>query len=1126
MKRRREAKVAAKSSPNSDPESGTVTATIGLLAIAFTMTASTGFAVVPSGFEAADSIDQKWELTKTDGRLSGSGVVTVTGQPGDRFVLLKAPAVLTGFDGPGLRLTKKEVHGEGLSYIITIPIENDVVDQDDDPKNGESTDNADEKEPAEFDAKQPAAEYQATFDFQLEALQPLEGIPVLTGTAAVQKINFLYDEADWEVVSPTAVRIESVKSDATQFNVLLAPGSASLALKPKARDVTAEKTQFFVEASNLYLPGPGVVDGRHRLHVRTSQGQVSELNVLVPKGLTVSAVSGPVGSWQFDADSGGLKLAVEPAQSATFDILIDTQRGLDPLPADVDLAPLRVAGAGGEVGLVAIAFGPDAQPEKLQPTTMSTVNLGDFDVALIPNKQSVLHRVYRYGADGGTLAVRVAPVDSEVRVVSKQVLSLGDERVVLGVNFSAEISRAGLFQLSFPLPEGLEVESLTGPALHHWAELSEGDERKIILHLNGKTIGAQVFALTLTGTAPTEVGDWEIPRFELNEATRQTGDLVVRPTTGIRLRTVTRQNVSETDPRAMGGKGQGALAFRLLQRDWNLVLGIEKLDPWITGQVLHDITLREGQTRSTLFAHFNVQNASIRTLQVILPITDEDEIKTLRASGNTVSDFVRTAADSNVWEVQFKRRVVGRIRFQIEYERRGDRENETEVLSPAAFPQSRQMSYHFSVRAGGRLEVEHEELSQGWQRADWSTVPQALRDSGNRNAPALTLRSVAPPNVLRIQAQRHSLADALKLRVANGSLTTVLSPTGNQLTAVDMTMEVIQRSSLSVGLPVGGELFSIFVNGESVHSIRQGSDANAWQFYILPGIDDRTAKVRFVYSVPGDRLSGLNLSSPELNVPLENIQWNVVAPQGFELVDNDGNLELIRQSNQKNYDRSSYLSKVRGKRQVQAQQATQLLEQANQLLQAGEQTKARWALKSVANQYALDAASNEDARVQLENLQTQQAIVGLNTRRQRLYLDNKADDTAVADNKQLRQAAADNPILQQDKLNFRPQELSQLLRGNTTEDNAVLQQIAGRLVQHQRTTEPAPQAIIISLPEEGSVYTFGRTVQVAENAPLELDLDFGSLLRIHAWRTMLVLVLLALFAAVFAYVVTQREIAK
>jgi hypothetical protein len=330
-------------------------------------------------------------------------------------------------------------------------------------------------------------------------------------------------------------------------------------------------------------------------------------------------------------------------------------------------------------------------------------------------------------------------------------------------------------------------------------------------------------------------------------------------------------------------------------------------------------------------------------------------------------------------------------------------------------------------------------------------------------------------------------------------------------------MEVIQRSSLSVSLPEGGELFSIFVNGESVNSIRQNGAANTWQFYILPGIDDRTAKVRFVYSVPGDGLKSLQLRSPQLNVPLENIQWNVIAPKGFELNDNDGNLELVGTSIQKDYDRESYLTAASGNRQVQAQQATQLLEQANQLLQAGEQSKARWALNSVANQYALDAASNEDARIQLETLQTQQAIVGLNTRRQRLYLDNSGDETIAIDNKQLREAAAENPVLQQDQLNFRPQEMSQLLRGNTSEDNAVLQKIAARLVQHQHTTDPAPQAILISLPEEGEVYTFARSVQVAENAPLELELDFSSKFTIHFWRTSVVLILLIGIVAAFTF---------
>jgi hypothetical protein len=1102
----------------SNAEPGPVTALWFLCALFLSSLSTPCQATVPGGFEAANSIGQEWQIFHEDNRLSASGTITLSGKPGDRFLLLRAPAILTHFEGEGLRLTKSEVSGHGMAYIISIPVARDELATDESAGDESEEENIDS-------AAQILADYEATFEFQLEALELTKGVPVLTGSAAVQEIDVTYDEAGWSVSSPTAVRVEPMDAveSATRAKVLMGPGRGSIMLNPKARDVTAEETHFFAEMWNLYVSGPGVVTGRHRVDIRVAQGQVEELNVLVPKDLTVSQVTGPVSSWQFDAESGRLKLGIEPAQSQSFGVFIATERGLDPLPADVKLVPLMVDGANGEVGLVAIAFGPDAQPEKSEPIGMSAVNLGDFDTRLIPDKQTVVHHVYRYGAEGGELNLRVAPVEPEVRVASKQVVSLGDERVVIGINFAADISRAGLFQLRFPLPEGFEVESLTGAALHHWAELREGNQRMIIIHLNGKTLGTQKFSLSLAGPAPTEAGDWKVPRFELEEATRQTGELVVQPATGIRLRTISRQNVSEIDPRMVGGNAQGALAFRLLQHDWDLVLGVEKLDPWVTGQVLHDVILREGQTRSTLIANFNVQNASIRTLQVALPISDKDEIKTLRASGKIVSDFVRIAPDSNIWEVQFKRRAIANIQFRIEYERRGVRTNGSEQLNQAAFPQARQLSYYFGVRAGGRLEIEHDTLPKGWQRADWNTVPQSLREAGNRNAPALTLRAVAVSSPLTIRAQRHSLADALKLRVAQGRLTTILSPTGDQLTAVDLTMEVIQRSNLSVGLPIGGELFSIFVNNESVHSVRQPNTENAWQFYILPGIDDRTAKVRFVFSVPGNRLHKLNLTSPQLNVPLEQIEWNVIVPNGFELTDNDGNLELMRQARQGDYDRGSYLSKISQKRNAQAQQAAKLLEQANQFLQAGEQSKARRALSNVANQYALDEASNEDARVQLKNLQTQQAVVGLNTRRQRIFLYNEKNETAVAGNNQLREAAADNPILQQDQLNFRPQQLSQLLRGNTVEGNAVLQRIAGRLVQHQRTTEPAPQAITISLPEEGNVYTFGRSVQVAENAPLELDLHFRPVFRTHLWQATLVLVLLIAVAAPLAFGTIGKE---
>ncbi|HIF31220.1 MAG: hypothetical protein ABGX22_04515 [Pirellulaceae bacterium] len=72
-------------------------------------------------------------------------------------------------------------------------------------------------------------------------------------------------------------------------------------------------------------------------------------------------------------------------------------------------------------------------------------------------------------------------------------------------------------------------------------------------------------------------------------------------------------------------------------------------------------------------------------------------------------------------------------------------------------------------------------------------------------------------------------------------------------------------------------------------------------------------------------------------------------------------------------------------------------------------------------------------------------------------------------------------------------------------------------------TVPAPQAIILSLPEEGTIYTFGRSVQVAENAPLELDLAFDLQLRIHLWQTILVLLLLACFAVTLTLVTTRQD---
>jgi hypothetical protein len=340
-----------------------------------------------------------------------------------------------------------------------------------------------------------------------------------------------------------------------------------------------------------------------------------------------------------------------------------------------------------------------------------------------------------------------------------------------------------------------------------------------------------------------------------------------------------------------------------------------------------------------------------------------------------------------------------------------------------------------------------------------------------------------PEGALVLTVRSHDVAEALKLRVTQADLTTLFSPAGPFLTSVEMKVDVLEKSTLRVRLPEGAQLFNTFVNGESVAVVRED---DAYLFHVVPYTDaDRSATVRLVYSAVGATRGAIGLAGPRLSIPLENVTWRVVIPPGYDLEDYTGSLRLREERLTGAFGIEQYQTSVLSKRSAEAQKAVALLQEANTFLQQGEQQKAGEAFSRVSNARGLDEAANEDARVQLRNLKTQQTVLGLNTRRQRLYLDNRAD---AARNEQLEQAANLNPFMQ-GKVNFDPQQVDQLLMGNTVEENTALRGIAARLVDQQLNAEPAPGAIDVTLAERGRVFTFARRLQVDGSAPLELKLE-------------------------------------
>jgi hypothetical protein len=1033
------------------------------------------------GSKAAQAMVENWSIR--NGRLFADVQVTVRGGPGDSFLLLRAPATLTNFLGDGLRVGKVERGGETCYYV--------------------------------------APEREGTFTgrarFEMPVAKGSRGIAVPTGPAASQRITVELDQGGWEFTSPMAVQVASTpglgdsKSGAT---LILAPqGEPRIVLRPVRRDVAAEQTQFYAEASNLYVPGPGVVDGFARVTIRPVQGRVAELDLDIPKGLTVGdVVRGPVGAWRFDPLSHRLHVAVEPAQSETFGFDVATQLGAGALPFQVSLEPLRVVGAVGQVGTLATAFGPEAQPESVTAAGLSAVNVEDFDTALVPRTRddqpaATVQQVWRYGQSGGRVDLRIAAVAPEVRVTSRQVLSLGDDRMVMAVDLNVSISRAGLFKLSFALPEGLELEALSGAALNQSTEADEGGTRVVTMHLSGRTIGEKAFALTLGGAAPRAQEAWPVPRVAIREAGRQTGEALLVPGKGLRLRVAERGKVTQVDPVSVGGLQPGTLAFRLLEGDWTLRVGIEALEPWVTVQSLQEVTVREGQTLTRIGLRCRVENAAIKQFRVRLPGLGEERARTVRATGPAVSDVARVEGSPDLWEIRFQRGIVGDTDAQIEFQGPAVRDAGHEDIAPPEFPGARQAVQYVAVRGSGRLELEAEHLPRGWVRADWGAVAANLQSRSDRTVPALCFRVAEPERALAVTVRRHDIAGALRLRVTEAGLTTVFSASGASLTSVDLRVVVLEKSTLRVRLPEGARLFNTFVNGESVSVVREG---DAYLFHVAANTEaDPSASVRLVYSAQSAGGGPVALAGPSLSIPLENVTWRVVVPPGYRLERYGGSLQLREVRLAGMFGVEQYKSLVVSTRAANAQKAIAMLDQANSFLQSGDQQRAGEMLSRASNAQ-LDEASNEDARVQLRVLKTQQTMLGLNTRRQRLYLDNRADGPR---NEQLEQAASLNPFMR-GKVNFDPQQVDQLLMGNTADENAALKGIASRLVDQQLGAEPAPGAIDLTLPEHGSVLTFTRSLQVDGEAPLGLRLSLGRIRYASLGYSLFALLAVAAIAAV------------
>ncbi|MEC8972627.1 MAG: hypothetical protein VX509_01840, partial [Verrucomicrobiota bacterium] len=325
----------------------------------------------------------------------------------------------------------------------------------------------------------------------------------------------------------------------------------------------------------------------HDLKARLAQGQLDEMSLAVPASITVTDVTSKlIASWRFDPEAGTLQIQFTAPQKESVDLRVRSQQSAGAFPYEKTLGLLGVNGAAGELGLAALATSSEVQLDSASVDGLAPINLEDFPAAMTQSVRSefaglTVRRAYRYSGRAAGLTLKASAVQPDIRVTTNQRLSLGEDRSVLLVNLDARITRAGVFKLSFAMPVGLEIESITGNALSHWTDIKSKDGTVVTLHLNGKTEGNAQFQINLAGAGLEKTESWQVPRVAIREATKENGQLFIIPEQGIRVYMKDRNGVSQLDPKQAGIRDRGVLAFRLLQGDWTLSFDVERVDPWI-----------------------------------------------------------------------------------------------------------------------------------------------------------------------------------------------------------------------------------------------------------------------------------------------------------------------------------------------------------------------------------------------------------------------------------------------------------------------------------------------------------------------------------------------------------------
>ncbi|MCL2104927.1 MAG: hypothetical protein FWH21_07750, partial [Kiritimatiellaeota bacterium] len=830
--------------------------------------------------------------------------------------------------------------------------------------------------------------------------------------------------------------------------------------QPRARDTKAEKPVVYATFTSVAQIKPGVVETSVQAAFNVVQGESRVFTMSLPENITVIDVKhAKLATWRFDPATRRVEAVMSQPQTGMVTLNLTLQTACAPAPADVVLSVPSAEGVDRQSGRIAISAPESLLVRVSEPQGVIAVDATDFR-AVVKSVES-LRRTFRYD-DPKTVRVPlgIEEVQSELSVQETSSFSLGDERSILSSTLQITVTRAGVFGVRLMLPEGYEIESLSGPAVSHWDD-SRTAGRGIEVWFNGRVLDTTPVHLVLSSTLRGVPPSLAVPHVTLHGARRHTGRMAVVAERGVKLTVDKQDGVSLNRDEPQRG---AAMVFNLLRPDWQVTLNAEVLPPVLKPDMLHRVDLAEGMLQHRIYTHYRIANAGVRFFRIRIP----DKTATLTVSGQNIARVRALDTEPGVWEIELHGKVEGTYNFVAQYQEPYDAATGSVTIKPVMLLDTARQANWLAVTCSGRIEVAPKGEIAGLKVEDARALPADF-NAGDVSSAILCYRALNEEYALNLSVVRHAAASVLPAMVEQVRLVSVISSGGRLLTQATITLDPGHMRFLRVTLPDGeAALWSAIVNGTEVPVSVEDGRLNIPLETATVG---RRAEVVLIYA---DALVGASLigdhalRAPRFpDLPLRNIQWQLFVPPDFqyEFPDSAFRREDARPQHRA-FDIGNYLGANRKNIGINISMAQDNLANLGKLLESGQQMEARQVLQQAVTLSQAEVTLNEDARVQFRNVVESQVKMGLVNRRAAIRFDNNIFDASDA----ISQAGFNSG-------NFDNNYMQQVVDQLDTNDRAGLELVARKLVDVQAGAATQGASIQVVMPEHGEGFTFTRPLQ-------------------------------------------------